>query len=93
VHILKRENVFLSIEIVIVVPLSRRTGHNIQMVLPQKSVIEGEVVVPQICKRLVVALIAGSLNNGRGLPIVGRSEVVIIPEFCIKSECGLELQP
>jgi len=63
------------------------------MVCPSKSMIEGEIVIPQVCKRLVVALIAGSLINGCRLPLVSRREVVIVPEFSIESKGCFELQP
>ena len=53
-----------------------------------KRTVEDEIVVPKICERLVVALVAAALLNGRGFPVVLGSIAVVIPELGVNAECA-----
>ena len=93
VYALISEHVLLCVEIVEVVPLCRCTSHQSYVMLLGERMVEDEIVVPKICERLVVALVAATLLNGRGFPVVLRGIAVVIPELGVNAERALQLEP
>ena len=93
VYALISEHVLLCVEIVEVVPLCRCTSHQSYVMLLGERMVEDEIVVPEICERLVVALVAAALLNGRGFPVVLGGIAVVIPELGVNAERALQLEP
>ena len=93
VHALIGEDVLLCVEIVIVVPLCRRTSHHTYVMLLGERVVKEEIIVPKIRERLVVALVSAAFLHGRRLPVVLGCKAVIIPELGVQSERALQLEP
>ena len=93
VYAIISEHVLLCVEIVEVVPLCRCTSHQSYVMLLGERMVEDEIVVPKICERLVVALVAAALLNGRGFPVVLGCIAVVIPELGVNAERALQLEP
>ena len=93
VYALIGEDVLLCVEIVIVVPLCRRTSHHTYVMLLGERVVKEEIVVPKIRERLVVALVSAAFLHGRRFPVVLGRKAVVIPELGVQSERALQLEP
>ena len=91
--IIKHEDILLSIQVIVVVPLGGRTCHHPYPVFLRKSVVEYKIIIPQIGKCFVIALIAGRFFYRIRFPVVSRSKVVDKPEFGVITECTFQLQP
>ena len=76
-----------------VVPLCGSTGHHIETVLSFERVVEGEVIVPQVCEGFVRVLVTCCLLHGGRLVVIGVRDVVVEPHLGVVAESAFESQP
>ena len=91
--IIKHEDILLSIQVIIVVPLGGRTCHHPYTMFLGESMVEYKIIIPQVGKWFVVTLIAGRFFYRIRFPVVSRSKVVYKPEFGVITEGAFQLQP